>query len=144
MLMEYSKKIENKINESETFKQQAINLLDESKKREELINSEIKKNNEEMEKKIAIIEDNFGKKLQEMSDKIIDDSKKKIEYEKNNSIEYMKNQDIPAVGMSSFGPTCFGITDENVKSIKNDLEDFLGEDSTVIVTNGKNHGSIIR
>jgi beta-ribofuranosylaminobenzene 5'-phosphate synthase len=46
--------------------------------------------------------------------------------------------------MSSFGPTCFGITDENVKSIKNDLEDFLGEDSTVIVTNGKNHGSIIR
>ena len=62
----------------------------------------------------------------------------------NQTIEYMKNQDIPAVGMSSFGPTCFGITDENVKSIKNDLEDFLGEDSTVIVTNGKNHGSIIR
>ncbi|MDO5824803.1 MAG: beta-ribofuranosylaminobenzene 5'-phosphate synthase [Methanosphaera sp.] len=62
----------------------------------------------------------------------------------NQCIEYLKNQGIPAVGMSSFGPTCFGITDASLKNIKNDLHDFLGEESSIIITKGKNHGSIIK
>ena len=62
----------------------------------------------------------------------------------NQTINYMKQEDIPAVGMSSFGPTCFGITDANVNKIERDLREFLGKDSTIIVTNGKNTGSIIK
>ena len=62
----------------------------------------------------------------------------------NQTIEYMKDMGIPAVGMSSFGPTCFGITDGNVSNIKKDLKEFLGEDGSLLVTKGKNHGSIIR
>ncbi|OED30080.1 beta-ribofuranosylaminobenzene 5'-phosphate synthase [Methanosphaera sp. WGK6] len=59
-------------------------------------------------------------------------------------IKYMDNNGIPAVGMSSFGPTCFGITDTNVNSMKKDLIDMMGEKSKVWITKGKNQGSIIK
>lgn len=59
------------------------------------------------------------------------------------TINYMKDNDIKASGMSSFGPTCFGITDSNTKHFKRDLKDMLGQKSTVIITSGKNQGSKI-
>ncbi|WP_455646186.1 beta-ribofuranosylaminobenzene 5'-phosphate synthase [Methanosphaera sp.] len=62
----------------------------------------------------------------------------------NEIIGYMADNGIPAVGMSSFGPTCFGITDTNVKNMKKDLLDLMGDKSTVWITKGKNQGSIIR
>ena len=60
------------------------------------------------------------------------------------TINHMKHMDIPAVGMSSFGPTCFGITDENPKKIIKELKEVLGTNATVLATHGKNHGSIIK
>lgn len=62
----------------------------------------------------------------------------------NEVIEYMKNNGIPGAGMSSFGPTCFGITDTNAKNMKKDLMDMMGEKSKVLITKGKNHGAIIK
>lgn len=62
----------------------------------------------------------------------------------NNIIEYMLDNGIEGAGMSSFGPTCFGITDTNVKSMKKDLQDLMGNDSFIKITNGKNEGSKIR
>ncbi len=58
-----------------------------------------------------------------------------------NILEKMQEASIPAVGMSSFGPTCFGITDGNYKSIKKDLID---NGNIVIETHGKNHGFSIK
>lgn len=62
----------------------------------------------------------------------------------NNIISYMLDNGIPGAGMSSFGPTCFGITDTNVKSMKKDLQDLAGNNSIVQITNGKNEGSQIK
>ncbi len=58
-----------------------------------------------------------------------------------NILDHMSNEGIPAVGMSSFGPTCFGITDGNCKNIKKDL---TNDDNIVIETHGKNHGFTIK
>ncbi len=61
-----------------------------------------------------------------------------------NIINCMQDNGIPCYGMSSFGPTCFGISEGNVKHIKKDLNDSMGNDGDVIITKAKNHGSIIR
>jgi beta-ribofuranosylaminobenzene 5'-phosphate synthase len=62
----------------------------------------------------------------------------------NNTINYMIDNGIPGAGMSSFGPTCFGITDTNPKAIKRDLIDLMDNDGKVIITKGKNHGACIK
>lgn len=62
----------------------------------------------------------------------------------NNIITYMLDNGIQGAGMSSFGPTCFGITDTNAKSMKKDLQDLIGNDGIVQITNGKNEGSKIK
>ncbi|MBE6492999.1 MAG: hypothetical protein E7Z84_00110 [Methanosphaera stadtmanae] len=61
-----------------------------------------------------------------------------------NIINCMQDNGIPCYGMSSFGPTCFGISEGNVKHIKKDLEDSIGNNGDVLITKAKNHGSIIR
>ena len=58
-----------------------------------------------------------------------------------NTIHTLEEFGIPCVGMSSFGPTCFGITDSITKNIIKDLED---QNLHVIKTRGKNHGAIIK
>jgi len=59
-------------------------------------------------------------------------------------LDYMDENDIPCRGMSSFGPTCFGITDRNVSKLEKDLLDYMGCNSKVILTNGKNNGATIK
>lgn len=53
----------------------------------------------------------------------------------------MQELEIPCVGMSSFGPTCFGIMENCSKSIIKELKDVVGEKASVTVTKGKNRGS---
>ncbi len=62
----------------------------------------------------------------------------------NDIISFMQDSGITGAGMSSFGPTCFGITDTNTKSIQRDLNELIGENGNVIVTKGKNYGSKIK
>ncbi|MBE6486613.1 MAG: hypothetical protein E7Z85_07235 [Methanosphaera stadtmanae] len=62
----------------------------------------------------------------------------------NNVLEGMESLGIPCVGMSSFGPTCFGITDSLSKKLKKELIDIAGNDTDIIFTKGKNHGAIIK
>ena len=56
----------------------------------------------------------------------------------------MENMDIPCVGMSSFGPTCFGITDSLSNKLKKELRDIAGNNTDICFTKGKNHGAIIK
>ncbi|RAP53202.1 MAG: hypothetical protein BZ138_01560 [Methanosphaera sp. rholeuAM270] len=62
----------------------------------------------------------------------------------DNLINNMKKLDIPAVGMSSFGPTCFGITDEKTNLLIKELEELTENDMIIYETKGKNHGSILK
>lgn len=62
----------------------------------------------------------------------------------NDLLEKMSDIGIPCVGMSSFGPTCFGITDSTSKKLKRDLKDIAGNDTDILYTKGKNHGAIIK
>lgn len=59
-------------------------------------------------------------------------------------INYMLDNGVAGAGMSSFGPTCFGITDTNTKTLKHDILDLLDGNANVIVTKGKNHGAKIK
>lgn len=95
----------------------------------------------------AIIEkdiENFGSAI----NKIQTLGFKKIERKLQNSktldlLRTMQQLNIPAVGMSSFGPTCFGITEENPKQLQNEIEEQTDGSAKVIITKGKNHGSIL-
>ncbi|MBR0472410.1 MAG: hypothetical protein IJI98_06900 [Methanosphaera sp.] len=74
---------------------------------------------------------------------------KKIERDLQDStiheiMEHMELLNIPAVGMSSFGPTCFGITDENPKLLQKELKELTDNTAEIRVTKGKNHGSILK
>ncbi len=62
----------------------------------------------------------------------------------NMLLENMTKLDIPCVGMSSFGPTCFGITDSLSKNLIKELESLTDNQTHIQVTKGKNHGAIIR
>lgn len=59
-------------------------------------------------------------------------------------INYMLDNGVAGAGMSSFGPTCFGITDTNTKQLKHDILDLLDNNANVIITKGKNHGAKIK
>ncbi len=96
----------------------------------------------------AIVEEdleNFGdsvNKIQELGFKKVE--KQLQDARINNLLDNMKELGIPCVGMSSFGPTCFGITDSNTKKIIKELHNITENDTQIIRTNGKNHGSILR
>lgn len=62
----------------------------------------------------------------------------------NTLLDDMAQLDIPCVGMSSFGPTCFGITDSLSKDIINELKNLTDDDTNIRITKGKNHGAIIK
>ena len=62
----------------------------------------------------------------------------------NYLLKDMEELGIPCVGMSSFGPTCFGITDTNSKSISKELTELTGNNAKIIVTKAKNHGSVLK
>lgn len=62
----------------------------------------------------------------------------------NTLLDNMKELDIPCVGMSSFGPTCFGITDSLSKNLVNQLKELTDDDANIQITKGKNHGAIIK
>lgn len=62
----------------------------------------------------------------------------------NRLLDDMGGLDIPCVGMSSFGPTCFGITDSLSNDLIKELEDLTDDDAHIMVTKGKNHGAIIK
>lgn len=61
----------------------------------------------------------------------------------NNLIDLMHELNIPAVGMSSFGPTCFGITEDNPKSYIKELEELTENDTIFKITKAKNYGAKI-
>ncbi len=50
---------------------------------------------------------------------------------------------VPGVGLSSFGPTLFGVYDRNDTSILKELEEKLGDYTSFIVTKGQNHGATL-
>lgn len=62
----------------------------------------------------------------------------------NELLVNMENMDIPCVGMSSFGPTCFGIVDTNSKSIMKEIGNFMDNNAKIRSTKGKNHGAILK
>ncbi|MDR2830048.1 MAG: hypothetical protein LBB45_03270 [Methanobrevibacter sp.] len=47
------------------------------------------------------------------------------------------------VGMSSFGPTIYGITHKNTNEVYKATKEYLGDDSTVFITKAQNHGHIL-
>lgn len=74
---------------------------------------------------------------------------KKIEKDLQSSeihsiINYMHDNGINAAGMSSFGPTCFGIVDSNAKSLKHEILDLMDNKAEVTITKAKNYGSKIK
>lgn len=96
----------------------------------------------------AILEkdlDSFGdgiNKIQSLGFKSIE---RKLQTNKvQQIIDCFKENDIPCRGMSSFGSTCFGITDSNTKSIYKELLEIMENKGNVIKTNGKNHGAILK
>ncbi len=62
----------------------------------------------------------------------------------NNLLKNMDDIGIPCVGMSSFGPTCFGITDSLSNKLKKELRDIAGNNTDICFTKGKNRGAIIK
>lgn len=62
----------------------------------------------------------------------------------NKLINTMGELNMPAVGMSSFGPTCFGISDENPKSLQKEIEQLTEGTAEITVTKGKNHGAVLK
>lgn len=47
------------------------------------------------------------------------------------------------VGMSSFGPTIYGITHKNTNEVYKATKEYLGDDSIVFTTKAQNHGHIL-
>ena len=50
---------------------------------------------------------------------------------------------VPGVGLSSLGPTLFGVYHKNDTSVISELEDKLGDFATFMVTSGQNHGAVL-
>ncbi|HJJ36632.1 MAG TPA: beta-ribofuranosylaminobenzene 5'-phosphate synthase [Methanocorpusculum sp.] len=50
---------------------------------------------------------------------------------------------VPGVGLSSLGPTLFGVYDKNDTTVIPELEEKLGDYATFLVTNGQNHGAVL-
>jgi len=92
VLSKYVQNIENNISKSEALKLDAINLLEKAKERERYINNEIKNKIIETEKKILEIKDDYSQKLANISREIIENNKKKIEYEKAILIDDFSSQ----------------------------------------------------
>lgn len=82
------------------------------------------------------------KKIQSLGFKKIERKLQDSKIEK--LLRNMEEIGIPCVGMSSFGPTCFGITDSKEKTIKNELTRITEENINITITKGKNHGSILK
>lgn len=96
----------------------------------------------------AIVEEdleNFGdsiNKIQELGFKKVE---KKLQNPRINFLlDDMKEMGIPCVGMSSFGPTCFGITDSNTKKLIKELYELTEKGTVIRSTKGKNHGAILK
>lgn len=61
----------------------------------------------------------------------------------DNLIHSMNELNMPAIGMSSFGPTCFGITEDNPKPLIKELKESTNNNTVFKITKGKNHGAKI-
>ncbi|MDR3063126.1 MAG: hypothetical protein LBU40_03180, partial [Methanobrevibacter sp.] len=57
-----------------------------------------------------------------------------------NLMEKMKEFGAYGVGMSSFGPALYGITDKNTKEVYKSTKEYLGDDGIVFVSKPQNHG----
>ena len=62
----------------------------------------------------------------------------------NTLLNNMSEIGIPCVGMSSFGPTCFGITDSLSKGMIKQLKEITENNADIQITKAKNHGAIIK
>jgi len=49
----------------------------------------------------------------------------------------------PGVGLSSLGPTLFGIYDHEDTSVPKEIKEKLGDSVEIIVTKAQNHGAVI-
>ncbi len=87
--------------------------------------------------------DGFGKCLNRIQEIAFN----KVEFQLQPEIiteRMMKMRDIcPGVGLSSLGPTLFGVYDKNDTSVPKEIEEALGDSVNVIVTKAQNHGAVL-
>lgn len=88
--------------------------------------------------------DNFGDAINKIQNTGFKDIERKLQSDVvDKIINTMLDSGVAGAGMSSFGPTCFGITDTNTKDVKRQLEDLLQDDAEIIITTAKNNGYVI-
>jgi beta-ribofuranosylaminobenzene 5'-phosphate synthase len=59
------------------------------------------------------------------------------------AMEKMREFGAYGVGMSSFGPAIYGITDKNTKEIYKATKEYFGDNGNVFVTKTQNHGHLL-
>ncbi|MDO5852250.1 MAG: beta-ribofuranosylaminobenzene 5'-phosphate synthase [Methanobacteriaceae archaeon] len=94
----------------------------------------------------AILEedlDTFGKGINKIQSVGFKSIERKIQNPIiNRLIDNMNNAGASCAGMSSFGPTCFAITDSNTKTIKHAINDTLKDiNQHTIITTARNEGA---
>ena len=55
----------------------------------------------------------------------------------------MKEAGIPGVGLSSLGPTLFGVYDVHDTTAVKEMHDILGDSADILLTKGQNHGAVL-
>jgi beta-ribofuranosylaminobenzene 5'-phosphate synthase len=60
------------------------------------------------------------------------------------AMEKMREFGAYGVGMSSFGPAIYGITDKNTKEVYKATKEYFGDNGTVFVTKAQNHGHLLK
>ena len=63
--------------------------------------------------------------------------------EVTNTMNLMKEAGIPGVGLSSLGPTLFGVYDLRDSSVIKEMEEALGDTADILLTKGQNHGAVL-
>ena len=63
--------------------------------------------------------------------------------EVSSAMHIMRECGCPGVGLSSLGPTLFGVYDKHDLSVVKELEEKLGDYASFTVTKGQNHGAVL-
>ncbi len=59
------------------------------------------------------------------------------------AMKTMREVGIPGVGLSSLGPTLFGVYEKKDTSLIDEMKEALGDTAEVMLTNGQNHGAVL-
>ena len=59
------------------------------------------------------------------------------------TMNLMKEAGIPGVGLSSLGPTLFGVYDIHDTTAVKEMHDILGDSADILLTKGQNHGAVL-